>query len=95
MPRIITSTKRNLIARLLAGGMGYREIVRRTHVSRGTVSTIAAERREEVPEPMRSAVSEWLQPIVTVPKYKCVGCGFDVVVRPCLVCKARAAKRRR
>ena len=94
--RRTSPVKRRLISRMLSGGMTYRDTAHKSRTSRGTVQRVAEERAVgevivDVDEPARD---EYLLPPVSVEKYKCAGCGFDVVVKPCLICQARAIRNR-
>ena len=81
----------NEIRRLLTGeGLSYREIVRITGVSRGTVNAIAQGKR---PDGLgRRDVSDDFLPPVGPPR-RCPGCG-GLVLMPCLLCHVRAMRRK-
>ena len=77
---------------LAAGGLSRREIARRTGVGRGTVSAVAAGKRTDKTEPRNAGHPELQAP--AGPPQRCGGCG-GMVAMPCLLCRARAARRTR
>jgi hypothetical protein len=65
--------------------LGYRQIARRTGVSRGSVARIAAE-AGEFRRPVRKEIDDYYAP--DVPPARCPECG-ELVYPPCLLCKTR------
>ncbi len=96
MPPRTSQVKRRLISRMLDGGMNYRDAASRSRTSRGTVQKVAEARAagEEIVDVAEKARAEYVLPSEPVEKYKCEGCGYDVVVVPCLICQARAIRER-
>ncbi len=92
--RRTSPVKRRLISRMLSGGMTYRDTARKSRTSRGTVQRVAEERAAGEVIVEEQARSEYVLPQVHVEKYKCEGCGYDVVVKPCLICQARVIRKR-
>ena len=77
----------NEIRRLLTGeGLSYREIVRITGVSRGTVGLIARGKRPDYEARRVARGDDPLEP--TGPPQRCPGCG-GLVYLPCRLCDAR------
>ncbi len=100
MTKAIQPSKRRLIISMLAQHVSIRDIALFCKVGRGTVSRVASDRKE----PRQRQMAIQAHPVSamqsldvvrqrTVKPYKC-RCGFEVTIRPCVICLARAGQAR-
>jgi len=81
-PDLVAETKRLLAL----GTLSQQAIARRVGISRGSVGNILHGRRREDHEQYYPALDE-----TPCPPTRCGGCGGQIVVLPCRLCRARAA----